>query len=246
MQIRNSKPSHTVEPVRAPADSGTATIVPEAAPARGAAALAGILEAELTPKVRQALLSLLGEVEQLQRTLSDAQLKIGHLEKLVDEDPLIPVANRRAFLRELTRMIAFARRYGVAASIVYFDLDNMKHINDAHGHAAGDAALAQVARVLMENVRNTDVVGRLGGDEFGVLLVQADQARAENKAAELAATVAGRPLNWEGRTIPLTVAYGVQAFVGGEEADEVINAADRAMYRQKNLRKRRNRLRAKK
>jgi diguanylate cyclase (GGDEF)-like protein len=200
-------------------------------------ALTDLVGAELTPRARQTMLALQGEAEELRRALGDARLRIGYLEKLVDEDPLIPIANRRAFVRKLARMIAFAQRYGVAASIIYFDIDNMKQLNDAHGHAAGDAALLQVARLLVENVRNTDFVGRLGGDELGVLLVQADQKRAERKAAELVTAVVAQPLLWEGRPIPLTVAYGVHAFSGGEDPNQVIAAADRAMYRRKNRKK---------
>jgi diguanylate cyclase (GGDEF)-like protein len=195
--------------------------------------MAGVSEAELTPKVRQALFALMGEVDQLRRELEGARARIGYLEKIVDEDPLMPVANRRAFVRELTRMMAFTQRYGTHASVVYFDINDMKQINDAHGHAAGDAALLQVARLLVENVRNTDVVGRLGGDEMGVLLVQADQPIAERKAAELAAIIAREPLLWQGHTIPLSVAYGVCSFAGDENASDVLDTADRAMYERK-------------
>jgi diguanylate cyclase (GGDEF)-like protein len=192
--------------------------------------LAGVADAELTPKLRQALTDLLGEVEELKRELGEARARIGYLERLADEDPLMPVANRRAFVRELTRMMSFTERYGASASVVYFDINSLKQINDEHSHAAGDAALLQVARILVDNVRNTDVVGRLGGDELGVLLVQTDQAVAEQKAAQLAAAIAAEPLIWQGRAIALGVAFGVYSFSGGENAGEAIDAADRAMY----------------
>jgi diguanylate cyclase (GGDEF)-like protein len=192
--------------------------------------LAGVADADLTPKLRQAMMGLLGEVEQLKRELAEARTRIGYLERLADEDPLMPVANRRAFVRELTRMMSFAQRYGTTASVVYFDINSLKQINDEYSHAAGDAALLQVARILVDNVRNTDVVGRLGGDELGVLLVQTDQALAEQKAAQLAAAVAAEPLLWQGREIRLSVAFGVHSFSGGENAGEAIDAADRAMY----------------
>lgn len=197
---------------------------------RDVLSIAGLTEADLTPRVRQALMELLGEVDQLRRELHDTRARIAYLEKLVDEDPLMPVANRRAFVRELTRLMGFAERYGVAGSIVYFDVNNMKQINDVHGHGAGDAALLQVARLLVENVRNTDVVGRLGGDELGVLLVQTDQQLAETKAVNLVAIIQNRPLLWQGIELPLSVAYGVYSFSGGENAGDVIDAADRAMY----------------
>ena len=190
-------------------------------------------EAGLAPGLRQALRDLRSEAEELRRDLRAARARIASLEKLVDEDPLMPVCNRRAFMRELTRMMAFTRRYGLPGSVVYFDVNNLKQINDAHGHAAGDAALVQVARVLVESVRATDVVGRLGGDEFGVLLVRTDRVLAEMKATELAAMVRMRPLQWQGESVPLSVSFGVHAFLGTENAGDVLDAADRAMYRHK-------------
>ncbi len=196
-------------------------------------AAAGIDEGKLTPKLRRTVLSLLAEADSLQHQLTEAQARIASLEKLVDEDPLIPVCNRRAFMRELTRMMAFAGRYGVPASLVYFDVNNMKQINDLYGHAAGDAALMQVARILVESVRATDVVGRLGGDELGVLLVQTDKALAEHKAAELAALVEKQPIAWQSHRLPVSVAFGTYAFHGGENATAVLDAADQAMYRRK-------------
>jgi diguanylate cyclase (GGDEF)-like protein len=188
--------------------------------------------------VQRALTALMAEVDELRRELGDARARIGHLEKLVDEDPLVPLVNRRAFVRELTRMLAFAQRYGVPASVLYFDVNNMKQINDRFGHAAGDAALVAMAKVLLENVRTTDIVGRLGGDEMGVLLVQADQAHADRKSAELAGLIEAAATPWQGGTIGVRVAYGAYAFAQGDSAGEIIDAADRAMYRTKALMKR--------
>jgi len=185
------------------------------------------------PQADRRIAGILLELVETKRALTRAQERVGHLEKLVDEDPLMPVANRRAFVRELARMMAFAQRYGVAGSVVYLDLDNLKQINDVHGHAAGDAALLQVARLLIENVRASDVVGRLGGDELGLLLVQADRDAAERKAGELTRRIEAEPLHWQGKMVPLTVSFGVHAFTGGENAEQVIAAADQAMYRNK-------------
>src|SRR6267154_4763957 len=100
-----------------------------------------VREDETGPGRRDALDRLRGENERLRRELKDAQIRIVELERLADEDALVPVANRRAFMRELTRVIAFAQRYGLPASVIYFDVNGMKQINDAHGHLAGDAAL---------------------------------------------------------------------------------------------------------
>jgi len=237
MEIRDTKPAvGTAASRKAAARAGVESAATRAAVPADVLSVAGLSETELTPKLRQALLELLGEVEQLRRELGEARARIGYLEKLADEDPLMPVANRRAFVRELTRMMSFARRYGSAASIVYFDINNLKTINDTYSHACGDAVLLQVARVFLDNVRNTDVVGRLGGDEMGVLLVQADKPTAEAKAAQLAGAVAAKPLLWQGQEIPLGVAYGVYTFSGGENAGDALEAADRAMYAAKRKR----------
>jgi diguanylate cyclase (GGDEF)-like protein len=236
MEIRDR---NTVQGVAAPRASAPAQAAQPTAPPSPAAAagdmvnIAGIAEAELTPNVRRALAMLMAEVEQLRRQLEDTRQRIGYLEKIADEDPLMPVVNRRAFVRELTRMMAYAKRYGVATSIVYFDINNMKQVNDAYGHSAGDAVLLAVAKVLLDNVRTADVVGRLGGDELGVVLVQTDQALAEHKAAELAALIAAHEVKWEGHTIRVGVAYGIHAFAQEDSAGAVIEAADRAMYQSK-------------
>ncbi len=176
----------------------------------------------------------MAEVEQLRGELAEARARIGFLEKLVDEDPLMPVVNRRAFVRELTRMLAFAQRYAVPASILYFDVNNMKQINDVHGHAAGDAALVAMAQVLIENVRTTDVVGRLGGDEMGVLLVQADQALAERKAGRACGAHRGARDDVAARSPFASPSPAApMPLRSGDSAGEIIDAADRAMYRAK-------------
>jgi diguanylate cyclase (GGDEF)-like protein len=236
MEIRDRKPSDGVATVRkqtAPAAAAAPATAVAPPPPRDVLALVGIPPAELTPNVQRALTTLMAEVEQLRRELGEARARIGHLEKLVDEDPLVPLVNRRAFVRELTRMLAFSERYGVPASVLYFDVNNMKQINDRYGHAAGDATLVEMAQVLLENVRTTDVVGRLGGDEMGVLLVQADQAHADRKAAELAALIEAHETQWQGAPIRLGVAHGAYAFARGDSASQIIDAADRAMYRTK-------------
>lgn len=140
------------------------------------------------------------------------------------------MADCRAFVRELTRIIAFSARYNMAASVVYFDVNGMKEINDTYGHAAGDATLMRVADVLIENVRESDVVGGLGGDEFAVILSQGDEAAAAEKATPLVAAIERIPLDWNGVKIPIRVAFGSYTFRGGDDAGVALAAADQAMY----------------
>lgn len=224
-----------------PAASGTAktrrAAAPEAAPraAKPALKLAETGDDDLPADLRDRLKRLQAEREAMRRELEDARARIAQLERLADEDSLAPIANRRAFVRELSRMIAFTRRYGPPSSVIYFDVNGMKQINDTHGHPAGDAALRHVAAVLSKNVRESDIVGRLGGDEFGVILAQTSQEQANAKAVSLAQAIKDTPLRWGKAEINVSAAYGVYSFTGSDDAQIAIAAADKAMYKQKRV-----------
>jgi diguanylate cyclase (GGDEF)-like protein len=191
-------------------------------------------EAELTPQVRAAMASLAGEVEMLRRDLQSAHARLAEAERAADQDHLLPVLNRRAFLRELTRHIGLAARYGTPASLVYFDLDNFKRVNDTYGHSCGDTVLAHFAGVLRANVRDSDVVGRLGGDEFGVILAHASESQAGRKAEALMDALTAQPAQWNGKEIVVGFSFGAYDLAAGESAESAIARADEAMYAQKN------------
>jgi diguanylate cyclase (GGDEF)-like protein len=195
--------------------------------------LFGVPEGELTPKVREAILRLMAEVDNLRQELRETQRKANELEKLADQDPLAPVSNRRAFVRDLTRMMSYSERYGVPTSLIFFDVNGMKQINDTHGHKAGDDALLHVAQALLDHTRDSDVIGRLGGDEFGVILAQASEQAAMTKAEELVNAIEGRPLDVDGQKVPIRVAYGIFPFRPGEDASSTLAEADRRMYERK-------------
>ena len=109
----------------------------------------------------------------------------------------------------------------------------MKQLNDSKGHAAGDAAILRVAKILAANVRESDIVGRLGGDEFGIMLSHAGEDAARGKAEFLAKTIAEDPLEWDGGLIDLEVVFGVHTIRGGGDAGTALEAADKAMYAHK-------------
>src|SRR6185312_8869516 len=194
-------------------------VAPPAALAPVSATVLGIPDEEFTPRVQNAVMSLMGEVETMRRELSQTRAKLDEMEKVADRDQLLPILNRRAFVRELTRYISFAVRYGTPASLLYFDLDGFKQVNDGHGHAAGDAVLEHFADVLSANVRDTDVVGRLGGDEFGVILSHANQAQAQAKAQSLAETLHESPASWQSRKIPIGFSFGAFELSSSDSAD---------------------------
>jgi diguanylate cyclase (GGDEF)-like protein len=203
------------------------------ATAGATASVLGIPESEFTPRVRDAIVTLMGEVDSLRRELAATRDRLDVAEKNADQDQLLPVLGRRAFVRELTRYIAFAGRYGTPASLIYFDLNGFKAINDTYGHAGGDAVLKNFAQVLSDNVRDSDCVGRLGGDEFGVLLSHANQDQAHKKADLLARDLNQSHAVWQGRAIPTSFSYGTFELKPGEDAASAMARADEAMYAQK-------------
>ena len=207
------------------------------APPADSAAFLGVSEAELTPAVRGAIQTLLGEIDDLRAEVGRLKARLHEAEGLADRDALTPLLNRRAMVRELGRIRTFAHRYGVSASLVYFDLDGLKAVNDRYGHAAGDAALQAVAARLVANVRESDIVGRMGGDEFAVILVQADQSVAEAKAGSLAEAVEREPMRFGDWSAPLHVSYGVCEIVQDAAPEALVAQADAAMYARKRQRR---------
>lgn len=193
----------------------------------------GIPPEEMTARVQQAIMSLMEEVDSLRRELDATHRRLREMEDMADTDALLPVPNRRAFVRELNRMISFAERYGTPSTLMFIDLNDMKKINDTYGHDAGDKALHHVARLLVENVRGTDVIGRLGGDEFGVILAQADENVGAQKAQELATIISQHPITFDGAEVRMTLAFGTYTFRSGDEPDEALHKADQAMYENK-------------
>jgi diguanylate cyclase (GGDEF)-like protein len=180
-------------------------------------------------------MGLMGEVDTLRRELTQTRTRLDEVEKKADQDGMLPLLNRRAFVRELTRYIAFTGRYNTPAALIYFDLNHMKKTNDSLGHAAGDAVLAHFSDVLQSHVRDSDCVGRLGGDEFGVLLSHANHDQALKKADALAAALEASPTVWNGHSIPVSFAYGAFELQSGDNPDLAMARADQAMYAQKKM-----------
>lgn len=165
--------------------------------------------------------------------LENEQLKtrIVDLEKAADTDPLLPIYNRRAFVREIDRARNMMGRYDILSSLIYFDLNNFKIINDQHGHAVGDDVLRMVSDVLKGGVRDCDLVARLGGDEFGVLLFKISQAEARSKAHNLAKIISERAIVIStGHTVRIETAWGLASCQAEDSADQILARADRAMY----------------
>src|SRR5215467_4687755 len=161
--------------------TGRKEVTSSVTPVTVSASVLGIPEAEFTPRVRDAIVTLMHEVDRLRREVEQTRSRLEDLARAADEDMLLPILNRRAFIREVSRFIAFAERHGTPSSLLYFDLDNFKAVNDAHGHAAGDAVLRHFSELIASQIRDTDVLARIGGDEFAVILDHVTLEQAAKK-----------------------------------------------------------------
>ena len=176
---------------------------------------------------------LVAEIARLRAQISQLEERVEQLDLLAHQDPLVNLPNRRGFMRELERLIDRARRYKEQGAMLFVDLDGLKMINDTFGHKAGDEALIQVAQLLVGGLRRSDVVARIGGDEFAILLSHTDEVSAHETAGRLVDKIADCDFMQEGDALPLSVAIGVAAISGDEEAQAIMARADEEMYRRK-------------
>jgi diguanylate cyclase (GGDEF)-like protein len=176
---------------------------------------------------------LLAEVGRLRAQIADLEKRVEQLDELAHQDTLINMPNRRGFMRALERFVDRAKRYGESAAMLFVDLDGLKMINDSFGHKAGDEALIQVAELLVGGVRRSDVVARIGGDEFGILLAHSDEDNAHETALRLTQLIAGCEFTHDGDVLPLSVAIGVGMIDGDDEPEAIMALADQEMYRRK-------------
>lgn len=177
------------------------------------------------------------QVAALKAELVAAQARIDELQAWADTDFLLNIYNRRGFERELERSIAYLRRYRATAALIVLDVDRLKPINDTFGHAAGDIVLKGVVAVLMRHVRSSDVVGRLGGDEFGVLLWNLTEADALAKAQALEDAIDQLTFMFKGRSVVAGASAGIALIGSANDAASAMDAADRAMYARKSARR---------
>ena len=179
---------------------------------------------------------LRSEPVRLTAELARSEAERAVLETLCNEDAVTGLLNRRGFMRDLSRAISFTRRYDVTAAMLLLDLNAFKPINDRHGHLAGDLALKHVAEVLKTNLRGSDSIGRLGGDEFGILLWQADAEVGRGKADALEAALTATPFQFDGYRLTVTGSIGSTAVESGDNEESVTARADKAMYVRKTAR----------
>jgi diguanylate cyclase (GGDEF)-like protein len=172
-------------------------------------------------------------IRRLRSELTRARARIEELQTSVDTDFLLDIPNRRGFERELDRSIAYIKRYHANGALIVLDVDRLKPINDAFGHAAGDQVLKAVVAALSQEVRSSDVIGRLGGDEFALLLWHLSETDAKAKAAALEAAVDQLSFSFGGRTVKAGASAGIALLGPHAEARQALEEADSAMYLRK-------------
>jgi len=151
---------------------------------------------------------------------------------LADLDALTTVHNRRYFHETLAREVARAQRYHRRLSVIVFDLDDFKAINDRVGHLAGDAVLAEAAERMLSVVRSADIACRVGGDEFAIVLPESSAEDAQLLAGRIARAIGNRPIGAAGT---LCLSAGVAELRPGDRPNDLFERADEALYRAKEL-----------
>lgn len=154
--------------------------------------------------------------------------------RLMTIDGLTQVHNKRHFQESLEREFARSKRYGNPFSLVLFDIDHFKKINDTYGHLAGDEVLRKLGPLLKKRVRTNDIVARVGGEEFAVILPEAGQAGGLALAEKLRSLVESEEFIYNGILVPVTVSLGVASYEAHtENAEAVVSLADEKLYEAK-------------
>jgi diguanylate cyclase (GGDEF)-like protein len=185
----------------------------------------------ISQKMLSAKMLAMQRIADMRRRLVESNLA---LEELASTDHLTGVANRRAFEVMLDREMTLTRRYGKDFACAIFDLDKFKAVNDNFGHGGGDAVLVEIANRIKLNLREGDIIGRLGGEEFGIIIPNMCEEEVITTFERYRNIINERPVLHEGREIPITASIGIALFTGSTEKKEaLLKRADDALYEAK-------------
>jgi diguanylate cyclase (GGDEF)-like protein len=181
-------------------------------------------------------LRLIGQAANLASIAIEHQQSVAELERQAHIDYLTGLANRGRFMELAEAEKARATRYGNPFAMLLLDVDHFKTINDRYGHKTGDAVLRELGSVLRKTLREVDIIGRIGGEEFAALLPETGATRAPEVAERLRQEIADREMPAvEGEPVHVTVSIGVVAATSHNmRIDSILNLADIALYRAKN------------
>ncbi len=166
----------------------------------------------------------------LERENKQLKARVAELARLVACDTLTPLFNRRHFMEELDRWCGRAHRYGGEYGLLFIDVDNLKAVNDGNGHLAGDVLLTAIAKALLRAVRRSDLVARVGGDEFAILLDNIPAAELPGKALHITKNVSKLTVEHQGVRLTPSISAGHTVIEPGVKPSELLLRADRSMY----------------
>lgn len=200
-------------------------------------ALAGLERSTAPPAPPRApireIAAIDGAIGRLHAAIRENERNRADLEALATRDPLTGLRNRRSFMDDAGEVLARAQRYGRRVTVGMMDLDHFKQVNDSHGHAAGDAALQCVGALVRETLRDSDLHGRVGGEEFAFLCPETTPEEAEALANRLRRRLEASPTRTpDGQEVRLTISIGL-ADASSISLEEALRAADEALYRAK-------------
>ncbi|MCB2227299.1 MAG: sensor domain-containing diguanylate cyclase [Desulfarculaceae bacterium] len=193
-----------------------------------------ILRGQKDKAERSYLEALRQDKQELERQVRERTAEIERMHQQALEasrtDMLTGLPNRRAFYDGAAQELERAERYGRPVSLIMLDIDRFKDINDTQGHAAGDEVLGHLAEVLRLQMRRNDLVGRLGGEEFALVLPETSAEEALSLAERMRATMAATPAMYQGEAIPFSASFGVARQMPGDSVESLLHRADQALY----------------
>jgi diguanylate cyclase (GGDEF)-like protein len=175
------------------------------------------------------------EAEEMTKSLEDLRQEAARLHHRAHVDELTGVSNYSRLMDIFDHQIEVAKRKQKPLCVMMSDLDHFKNINDVYGHLAGDEVLRHVAERIQATVRDFDVVGRFGGEEFIIILVNTDRQLALTIGERIRHEIAATPIHTKGQNIPITISIGLAMLRADEDKESVITRADKAMYEAKRM-----------
>jgi diguanylate cyclase len=192
-----------------------------------------------TRRTHEAMVSDRQAVEQAEKRIQELEAELVEMSALVSEDPMTHSLNRRGMEHEFARETSRAMRQGSPLCVAMLDIDNFKKLNDTHGHLVGDEALIHLVRTAKEELRATDIIGRMGGEEFMIMLPNTAQADAVSVVERLQRALTKKFFLNNNDRILITFSAGVAVYEAGESQESIMDRADKALYEAKHTGKNR-------
>jgi len=185
------------------------------------------------PEINNTLQFALLAMEEAEKRIKRQETRIKQLESLSVTDELTQLFNRRGFLQQFQFSLSISRRNKTGGSLMILDFDKFKQVNDTYGHLAGDEVLKNVGIAISTVVRESDIVGRIGGDEFSILMPGASPVTVTKRISQIHSALRKVKFSWNHKNLIIRGSIGRCDYLGHENEQEILNLADTSMYKQK-------------